>query len=126
LQFIPIIRQKKHTCDHAILSLKVIDSPVYCKEGQELCGTKCSGEDCTHTFVDMKSNGKQGDDDEARIEYVPSGKNYVMACMEVNACDYALCVKCFTKLLLVDDSDTGLGGGTLGSRRRSSGRRTKV
>lgn len=74
----------------------------------------------------MKSKGKQSDCDEARIEYVPSGKNYVMACMEVNAYDYSLCVKCYEKLLLVDDSDTGLGGGALGSWRRLSGRRTKV
>ena len=54
-----------------------------------------------------------------RIEYVPSAKNYVKACMEVNTCDYALCVKCYTKLLLSDESDTGLGGGILGMQRRS-------
>ena len=48
--------------------------------------------------------------------------------MEVNTCDYALCIKCYTKLLLSDESDTGLGGGTLGICRRSSGIRnaTKV
>ena len=119
----------KHTCDHAILSLKVIDSPVYCKEGQELCGTVCVGKGCTHSCVDIKSKeDDQGKNnaDEARIEYVPSGKNYVMACMEVNACDYALCVKFSTKLFFGDDSGTDLGGGTLGSRRRSSCRRNNV
>ena len=107
----------------------MIDSPVYCKEGQELCGTRCVGKGCTHSFVDIKSkedaNGKNSAD-KSMIEYVPSGKHYVMACMEVNACDYALCVKCYTKLLLSDDSNTGMGGGTLGSRRRSSGRRNDV
>ena len=107
----------------------MIDSPVYCKEGQELCGTSCVGKGCTHSFVDIKSkedaNGKNSTD-ESIIEYVPSGKHYVMACMEVNACDYALCVKFYTNLLFGDDSGTCLGGGTLGSRRRSSCRRNDV
>ena len=100
----------------------MIDSSVCCKEGHELCGTKCVGEASTHTFVDMESKGdhnKKDDYDKSRIESVTSCKNYIMACMEVNTFDYA-------KLLLVDDSDTGLGGGALRSQRRSSSRRTKV
>ena len=46
--------------------------------------------------------------------------------MEINTCNYALCAKYYTKLLLSDESDTSLGGVTMVIRRRSSGRRNVV
>lgn len=87
----------------------------------------CVGKGCKYSFVDRKSKcNDDGKNNEGKtiIDYVPSAKKYVMTCMEVNTCDYALCLKCYTKLLLGDESNTGLGGVALGSHRRSSRKRS--
>lgn len=103
-----------HKCDHHIDNLKDIEASSYCNVGQELCGTKCAGGGCKYTFVNKKSK-----DVVNKFEYVPSSKNLVKACMDVNECDYALCIEYYTKYLWENESSNDTVG-NLGRRRRST------
>jgi len=110
-------------CDHTkfeIGSYKEIDSPAYCKVGQELCGTKCGAPGCDKEFVHKKGtkNGINRENDNGCVEYMPSAKNIVMACMHVNNCDFALCITCYNEMLLQEE------GGERGRSRRGRGRKS--
>ena len=112
--------QKESVCkcthtDYSIGSYKAIESPSYCKRGNELNGTKCAGLNCSNLFVASKT--KDATINDRYIEFVPSAKSTVMACMHVNTCDHALCKSCYTKLLLSNSNTTGKGN----RRSRRSG-----
>ena len=85
--------------------MKIIDRKIYCAKGQELCETMCKGKDCNRIFVDSLTNNSI--DDNNMVKYIPTTRNNVRACFNVNECGYALCVDCYTKLLLNDSNSVG-------------------
>ena len=76
-------------------SFREITNSAYCKIGNELNGTSCFK--CKKKFV-----AKQND---PKTEHLVTVKNYVMACKNVNFCDFAYCKKCWIETTMSDSSD---------------------
>ena len=92
--FVNILQETNTFCCHDIDTLKVIDKKVYCAKRQELCETMCKGKDCNRIFVDSLTNNSI--DDNNIVKYIPTRRNNVRACFNVNECGYALCGDCYT------------------------------
>ena len=76
-------------------SFREINHSAYCKAGNELNGTSCYK--CSKQFVEKLNDPER--------EYLVSMKNIVMACKNVNFCDFAYCNKCWLEESLNNKSN---------------------
>ena len=77
-------------------SFREITNSAYCKIGNELNGTSCYK--CGIQFVAKLNDPK--------MQYLVSVKNYVMACKNVNYCNFAYCHKCWIDVSMKNNSDS--------------------
>ena len=96
--------------DYTIGSYKEITQAVYCKLNNELYGSSCA--QCSIKSVSTKG---RGDRDNSRM--VPSARNAVMACFNVNICDHAFYKKCYSDKVI--NMETNTSKGSKNKRRRT-------